>query len=513
GGSTAPLELPDLSNARGKLIKEVNALSGVTFAADGKIYASGEINVIDEAKATGDTAADKYRTSTVGHELAVYRFLADGTPDATFGDKGRVVWESPGGDVTSMALAEVEGGAVVVSANVKRASLRTGVALLKFDDTGKLVPGFGDNGRVDLTFGWTDADLADYPKDAMGMTRYPADQSWDLQAANGGKQLVVFAHGPAAKGLLDDATPPKQRVDNDRYIVRVNASDGAIDPTFNGGKVVSVHTPAVGATGEQTRFPSDGGRRGLVEADGSIVSSGYTNYNDGKGNHIVLIRLEPDGTFDAAFHKERAGQPVLPGVAVFNPVPEADKGFAECYGVAHTAKGYVTTDYGRAYDGMAAASSLGYLPAKGVDMVATRFTGTAVDTTFGREGVLAAQSEILGENKLSTFEDRGRSTVLALADNRTLMAGRFGQYPAIFVVTEAGKFDAKIKGKVSQTDGMLLYPALTSDKQPATSMIYGLALSRDGKRIAAATSNHEQGALFSVLEVKDDGSIAALAIP
>jgi hypothetical protein len=320
--------------------------------------------------------------------------------------------------------------------------------------------------------------------------------------------LVVFAHGPTLHGKLDDATPPVQRVDNDRYIVRVNSADGAIDPTFNGGKYVAVHTPAVGATGEQTRFPSDGSRHGIVEADGSIVSSGYTNYNDGKGNHIVLIRLKPDGSFDDAFHKERAGQPVLAGVAVFNPVPEIDKGFAECYGVAKTPKGYVTTGYGSAYVGESAASSLGWLPSKSVDMVSTRFTGTAVDTTYGRDGVFAAQSEILGDKKVSTFEDRGRSSVIALPDNRALMAGRFGQYPAIFVVTDAGKLDAKIAGKAPETNGAFLFPPLSSDKQPSTSMFYGLALSADGKRIAAGTSNHAEGALLAVLEVKDDGTIA-----
>jgi hypothetical protein len=120
---------------------------------------------------------------------------------------------------------------------------------------------------------------------------------------------------------------------------------------------------------------------------------------------------------------------------------------------------------------------------------------------------------LLGEAKVSTFEDRGRSSVIALADNRALMAGRFGQYPAIFVVTEAGKLDGTLKGKQTETDGMLLFPTLSSDKQPSTSMIYGLALSADGKRIAAGTSNHEQGALLAVLEVKDDGTIAPVAIP
>lgn len=509
GGGPA-IDYPDLSNVKGTILTDVNALSAVTYASNGTIYAAGDINTIDESKATGATEADKYKASIVGHKIAVKRFLADGKPDTTFGTGGTTIWEGPAGDATTLAIAETDDGSVVVDAVVKYESKRTGVALVKFDNTGKLVTTFGTNGRVDLTFGWTDADIADYPADDKGAARFPADTSWDLKRSPDGTKLVVFASGPAAHGQLDDTvTPAVQRIDNDRYIVRVNSSDGAIDPGFNGGAKIVVHTPNVGATGDQVKFPSDGGRHGLVESDGSIVGAGYTGYNDGKGNYIVLIRLKPDGTFDPEFHKERAGQPVLPGVAVLNPVPEADTGFAECYGVAKTPKGYVTSGYGNAFGGTTGMSSLGYLPSLAVDMVSTRFTGTDVDTTYGKSGVFAAQSEKLGDQKVSTFEDRGRASVIALSDNRTLMGGRFGQYPAVFVVTEAGAFDTQIKGKETDTDGILLFPELTSDKQPATSMVYGLALSPDGKHVAVGTNNHEQGALFTVLELKDDGTIAA----
>ncbi|MEY4583011.1 MAG: hypothetical protein RL701_7714 [Pseudomonadota bacterium] len=61
--SRAPIVYPDLSNATASKLTNVNGLSGVTFAADGKIYASGETNIVDESKGTGDTAADKYKTT------------------------------------------------------------------------------------------------------------------------------------------------------------------------------------------------------------------------------------------------------------------------------------------------------------------------------------------------------------------------------------------------------------------------------------------------------------------
>lgn len=512
GGASAPP--PDLSTASGLVIAGVNALSGVTFATDGTIYASGEINITDDSKATGDTTADKYRTSVVGHKLALVHVKADGALDEGFGDKGIVSWESPGGDATSMGVAQTSDGSLVVVANVKYPSKRVGLALLKFDAAGKLVADFGDNGRKDLILGWTDADVGDYPKAADGAAAFPAAQGWDIKPSDNGTKLVVFGHESAAHGQLDTgASPPVQRNDNDRYIIRVNASDGSFDPAFNGGKPVVVNTPNDGATGMMPRFPSDGARHGLIEADGSIVAAGYTSYGDDKGAFIVLIRLKPDGSFDDAFHKERPNQPVLPGVAVFNPVPEADKGFAECYGVAHTPGGYVTTGYGRANGLTSGLSSLGYVPSVAVDMVSTRFTGTAVDPTYGRGGVLAAQSEALAAGLVSVTEDRGRSSVIALADGRAVMGGRFGQYPALYVVATRGQFDDTIVGKVAGTDGMLLFPPLASDKQPATSMFYGLTLSPDGKRIAAGTNNHEHGALVALLDVKDDGSIVPVKAP
>jgi hypothetical protein len=512
GGASSPP--PDLSNASGLVIAGVNALSGVAFATDGTIYASGEINITDAGRATGDTAADKYRTSLVGHKLALVHVKADGALDEAFGDKGIVSWESPGGDATSMGVAQASDGSLVVAANVKYPSKRVGLALLKFDTAGKLVSSFGDNGRKDLILGWTDADVGDFPKAADGAAAFPAAQAWDIKPSDNGTKLVVFAHESAAHGQLNTgASPPVQRNDNDRYIIRVNASDGSFDPAFNGGKPVVVNTPNDGATGKMPPFPSDGARHGLIEADGSIVAAGYTNYGDDKGAFIVLIRLKPDGSFDEAFHKERPNQPVLPGVAVFNPVPEADKGFAECYGVAHTPGGYVTTGYGRANGLMNGLSSLGYVPSLAVDMVSTRFTGTAVDTTYGRGGVLAAQSEALAAGLVSVTEDRGRSSVIALADGRAVMGGRFGQYPALYVVATRGQFDDTIVGKVAGTDGMLLFPPLGSDKQPATSMFYGLTLSADGKRIAAGTNNHEHGALLALLDVKDDGLIEPVKAP
>ena len=42
-----------------------------------------------------------------------------------------------------------------------------------------------------------------------------------------------------------------------------------------------------------------------VESDGAIMSAGYSNLGDGLRNHVVLIRLDPDGTLDQNFGRLR----------------------------------------------------------------------------------------------------------------------------------------------------------------------------------------------------------------
>ena len=162
---------------------------------------------------------------------------------------------------------------------------------------------------------------------------------------------MIFGYGPAAFDV-----EAEQRYDNDRYVARVLASDGSPDPAFNGdGSAFTFNTLSTFA---------DNARRGIVEDDGSIVSAGYTNFGDGFRNHVVLLRLLPDGTADPAFG---FGIPA-PGATRFNPFVE-DGGMAECYAVARQSTGrYVTTGYG-AVTGAGVSSRYGYATSTAQDLV------------------------------------------------------------------------------------------------------------------------------------------------
>src|SRR5690606_24927535 len=117
-----------------------------------------------------------------------------------------------------------------------------------------VAPEWGDEaGRVEVVFGWANTDNESFP----GVEAPPTDTAWDLlvDRSGGEEKLVVFGMGSAANGT--------SRVDNDRYVVRLNA-DGTPDASFNDGAPFTFHS--AGALG-------DNARRGLVEADGSILSA------------------------------------------------------------------------------------------------------------------------------------------------------------------------------------------------------------------------------------------------
>lgn len=524
-----------ITEVSAKIFKSASDLRGLTFSKDGtKIYASGHIG----------------STTTTDRELVVARFSADGEPDATFGTNGFVrlnlverqtVFQAPpvsdggagGGDngsagsagdtglggatgsagngsggaggaggaggfggeggsggatevVTndgneqSLGIVELANGQLIVQANVRDSSGKgQDVVLVKLDEDGELVTTFGAGGLKRIDFGWT-------PADTWTGATGPTDDSWGiaLDSSGAAEKIVVFGHGPAKAGSLTGTAPNQtQRTDNDRYVARVLASTGALDPSFNGGAVYTLNT---GGT-----F-SDGARRGIVLADGSIISSGYTNYGDGLGNHIVLIKLKPNGTPDAEFGFGIA----LPGVARTNPFLD-DGGVAECYGVAEQSDGrLVTTGYGRATAAMG-MSKYGFATTESVDLVSAGIRNRGLDPAFGVLGALAIQSE--GTPNVSDTEDRGRDLV-TLQDDRVVFVGRFGPNPAIMVTTPDGELDPTFgEGGILAYDAFPIVPPATT----TGTHFYRVALSPDGKRIAATTNNDAAGALLTVLKVGD----------
>lgn len=482
-GATVPSEpeFAPIERVASQVVAFANDLRGLAFSADGsKFFASG---FVDDAV-------------TSDRQVVVARFNADGSVDTTFGTDGYVkhnlvvrtvddtvdpVVVTNAGDEQSLSLVVLASGELLVQANVTAASgLGTDVVLLKLNAAGQRVTSFGTDGVLRVDFGWTPAHDAEWPTAGAG----PTDTSWDikLDPSSTTEKVVVFGHGPTPPVEQPETGEPiPQPVDNDRYILRLLASDGSPDPEF---------TPYRLNTGGTF---SDGARRGYVNADGSILSAGYTNYGAGLGNHIVAIRLLPNGSPDPDFGFGIA----TPGVVRTNPFID-DGGIAECYAFAQQSTGrYVTTGYGGA-TAAGTTSRYGWLTTDLQDLVSVGFTSSGLDFTYGTQATLAIQSE--QQAGLMSTEDRGRDLIV-LADDRVLHAGRFGDNPAVFVRLPNGEPDLG-----SGVDGRFTYDPLVdpdTTRNSPTSHFFKIALSPDGKSIAASTNNHPGGVLVSVLQVTE----------
>lgn len=195
-------------------------------------------------------------------------------------------------------------------------------------------------------------------------------------------RIYVFSHGNATHAT---------RTDQDRYVYRLTA-EGVLDTTFGTGGFFTFDTP----NGTSTLALGDNARRGAVLANGSVVSSGYTNVAG--RNQIVLARTTSGGMVDTTFSGD--------GFVRLAPFP---LGMAECYGIAVQSDGsVVTTGYGNVDVERGTASNL-------LDMVSFRVRANgAVDSTWAGNGGLAYD--------VNAGEDRGRA-ILALADDRLLVAG------------------------------------------------------------------------------------------
>lgn len=456
----------DITSVADFTTDKANDFRGLAYGADDKIYVSGHL---------GDPSAETNPTTVV----VVGRLNADGTPDTTFGDGGFATVDLGPGVEQSLAVAPLANGEVVAAVNANEEDGGISVFLVKFDATGKQVTGDawgGETGAVEVVFGWANAANDGFP----GVDNPPQDTAWDLKVDNssGTEKLVVAGHGSAAEG--------SGRTDADRFVTRLLAADGSVDPEFNGGKPYTYHS---------AQAFNEGGRRVTVGADGSIMSAGYTNLGDSLRNHVILIHLNADGTLDESFggfvtpdsSATAVGLTATPGVAVFNPFV-GDGGFAECYAAVQLSDGsWVTTGYGGA-TGEGVASTLGFKTTEAPDIVSFKVKGAALDTTYGGAGQVAVQSEGLG---LTTAEDRGRLLV-ALPGDRTLHVGYFGGIPSAVVLDASGKLDTTVS-----EDGIIALPNDTVGAQ-----FFGAAVSPDGKNVALSTNNNKAGARVVVLELQ-----------
>jgi uncharacterized delta-60 repeat protein len=320
-------------------------------------------------------------------QVAVSRFLRNGTVDATFATAGTATLnvQVGGAAETARSIDFQTDGSMIVFGVAEDESVAGALDLFaaRLTALGALDTTFGENGIRRIDGG------------AKG-----AAWAVDVDASN---RVVLFG-----------AVTASGREDRDRVVIRLT-EDGDVDTTFGGG------------SGRYTLDTNganldDNVRAGFVQPDGKIVSSGYTPLTVpdplvGR-NHVVLVRLNDDGTPDTTFDAD--------GVLVYDAFPTT-LGMAEAYGAGYlSGNRYVTGGYGRSE------------PSGTVDLVSFRFSSTGVpDTTWGTNGLFRFD--------LAGLNDRARG-VFALSDDRVLFAGTassLGEIEDAMVVllTDDGDYD------------------------------------------------------------------------
>jgi uncharacterized delta-60 repeat protein len=331
---------------------EHDRFMAVTVSSDGKVYGAGFISQ------GGDQA------------MAVARIDASGKLDTTFGTNGYAVANAAvGGKAVELARAVAiqPDGKIVIAGPMERDPKATGdaakdtdVAVARFDSTGKLDATFGKGGIATVDFGTGRATSA---------TAFVGDTSWGLGIA--GERVVVFG-----SKLADGAN----RTDTD-YVLAGLTKAGVLDTTFgtNGMTVVG-----------SSNNSGDSPRNLIVQSDGKIVATGYSNVDGVVMPH--LLRTSANGQLDTTFGTGGvASAKVLPGVAEsYSVQPQGDK--------------YILAGYGRGSDSN-----------EKVDLIVYRFTSAGqLDSTFGTNGVTRVDIE--------KEDDRARN-VLVLPDQRILATG------------------------------------------------------------------------------------------
>ncbi|HNL13877.1 MAG TPA: DUF4347 domain-containing protein, partial [Accumulibacter sp.] len=282
----------------GKVTTAVGA--GDDFASSVYVQTDGKIVVAGTTVISGN------------YDFALVRYNANGSLDASFGTGGKVSTAVGASFDFAMSVTVQSDGKVLV-AGWTMAAGNNDVALVRYNANGSLDASFGTGGKVSTAIGsGTDIGqsvtvqpdgkilVAGYTSNGsnndFALLRYNANGSLDTGFGTGGKVTTAIGSGEDVCNSLTLQSDGKILLvghasngsNNDVALVRYNA-DGSLDSGFGaGGKVITT----IGAS-------DDDGTSVIVLPDGRIVVTGTTwNGND---NDVALLRYHANGTLDTSF--------------------------------------------------------------------------------------------------------------------------------------------------------------------------------------------------------------------
>jgi uncharacterized delta-60 repeat protein len=232
-----------------------NGTATAPVPAPQALFLSFAVVVQDDGRIVVGGTDDPVWDGSSSPHFALARFLADGTPDPTFGSGGMVVMALSAGERDSevTALARAPGGGVIACGAVDGLQGPGRMVLARFDGAGHLDGSFGSGGLVSG----------------------PAGHCHDVARGPGGTVLVG--------GSLEYS------VSTPTFIAARYLADGTPDPSFAAGGVASTTVPLDNACNHVNVLP---------QPDGKVVLTGEWD------TQFELLRLDaagrPDPTFGAA---------------------------------------------------------------------------------------------------------------------------------------------------------------------------------------------------------------------
>jgi uncharacterized delta-60 repeat protein len=247
--------------------------------------------------------------SSGARAFTLVRYQADGSPDPTFGDGGKVL-TNIGGWSDANALVQQSGGKLVAAGYADGS-----FAVVRYQSDGSLDPTFGDGGKVLTNLGeWAEATAlvkqsdgkliaAGRAADGFMLVRYNTDGTLDHSFGDRGtvvtqvgryqyywhwvNSLVQQSDGKLAVAGRSTGSHPS--ISPSTVLVRYQ-EDGRLDPTF--GDPGTVLTAIY--------LSSDSANALVQQSDGKLVAAGYaeTRYDR---QSFALARYQADGSLDPTF--------------------------------------------------------------------------------------------------------------------------------------------------------------------------------------------------------------------
>jgi uncharacterized delta-60 repeat protein len=247
-------------------------------------------------------------------DFAIVRYLANGTLDASFGNGGKVLIDFAGGTDVARALLVQADGKIVVAGEAAIAGTGIDFALARLNADGTPDAGFGQGGKVNTALKsgtGTDTIRALALQAVEGenrilavggdgdflAARYTAAGVLDAGFAQGGKLVGVFGSnigGAHAVTVLPDGRAVLAGHVNHDFALAQLTVTGALDAGFgSAGKVVRAVTTN---WDEATAIAR--------QADGCLVVGGWAYSGNSSSGDFVAMRLTAAGLPDASFGQQ-----------------------------------------------------------------------------------------------------------------------------------------------------------------------------------------------------------------